>query len=307
MRILIHTPEAEAWREALVMQLGDAPFDAEIVTTETAGELPADYLIAWKPPASLLAAQDSRLKAIFNAGAGVDALLANPELPADVPIVRLRDAGMGEMMGDYLLYALLHFQRDMDHYRAQQQAQHWQEQPLADKSAWPVGILGLGTLGSVAGRWVHRCGYPVRGWSRAPKNLDGIDSFHGDAGLDKMLADSRMLFNLLPDTPATRGLLNERRLRRLMPGAVVVNAGRGATLVADDLLKLLDEGHLRGALLDVFAEEPLPATHPLWHHPRVIITPHVAAPTPPGPGAEQFAADLLALARGERVETVARD
>lgn len=306
MRLLIHAPRADEWRDALAAALAQARPEAEILTTREAGEVPADYLIVWHPPASLLACQNSRLRAIFNAGAGIDALLANPSLPAQVPILRLRDAGMGEMMGDYLLYATLHFHRNLDRYRLDQAAQRWAEQPLEEKEAWPVGILGLGTLGRVAGDCLRARGYPVKGWSRTPKTFEGIESFHGEAGLAAMLEGSRVLFNLLPETPATRGLLNEARLRCLPRGAVVVNAGRGATLVPEALLRLLDEGHLRGALLDVFPEEPLPAGHPLWTHPGVIVTPHVAAPTLVGPGAEQVARDLLALERGEHVPVCPR-
>lgn len=301
MRILIQAPEADAWREALTARLEPAIEGVEVLTAERDGLLPADYLVVWKPDEALFEAQNGRLRAVFNAGAGIDALLANPSLPAEVPIVRLRDAGMGEMMGDYLLYATLHFHRNLDRYRLDQAAQRWAEQPLEEKSAWPVGILGLGTLGRVAGDCLRARGYPVKGWSRTRKTFEGIESFHGEAGLAAMLEGSRVLFNLLPETPETRGLLDEAQLRCLPRGAVVVNAGRGATLVPEALIRLLDEGHLRGAMLDVFPEEPLPADHPLWSHPKVIVTPHVAAPTPVGPAAEQVARDLLALERGETV------
>ncbi|ARS53296.1 2-hydroxyacid dehydrogenase [Kushneria konosiri] len=305
MRILIHAPEAKRWQAALTRELHPILPEADIVTTQDVGEGPADLLIVWKPTASLLACQDDSLKAIFNAGAGVDALLNLPDLP-DVPIVRLRDAGMGMLMADYALYGVLHFYRDMDRYHRQQTDQHWQEQPLADRSNWRVGILGLGTLGQVCAQRISAQGFEVQGWSRSPKHLEGIDTHHGDDGLTTFLNTSRIMVSLLPDTPETRGLLNAQRLAQLPEGAVVINVGRGTTLDPDALLALVDSGHLRGAMLDVFPEEPLSPQHPLWQAPGVIITPHIAAPTDVNAGARQFAADLLALTQGEPIDTVDR-
>ncbi|RKR06777.1 glyoxylate/hydroxypyruvate reductase A [Kushneria sinocarnis] len=300
MQILIHAPDAEQWRQHLARHLPRA----SLLTTEQEGEQPADYLVVWQPPRSLFEAQDERLRAILNTGAGVDALLANPALPRGIPLVRLQDAGMGESMSDYLLYGLLHFHRGMDHYHRQQHEQRWQEHPLEEKAQWPVGIVGLGTLGRVAARRVAALGYPVQGWSRSPKTLDGMTCHHGEAGLNRLLAESRVIFSLLPDTPETRGLLDHERLGRLPEGAVVINAGRGSSLVLDDLQALLESGHLRGALLDVFPEEPLPAGHPLWQQPRALITPHIAAPTPIATAARQIADNIAALERGDTVETV---
>lgn len=303
MRILIHAPEARRWQEILTRELQPVLPGVEVVTTQEAGEGPADILVVWKPPASLLACQDTSLKAIFNAGAGVDALLGLPDLP-DVPIVRLRDAGMGTLMADYALYGILHFYRDMDRYRRQQQDCRWQEQPLADRRDWRVGIVGLGTLGQSCAQRIRAQGFEVQGWSRSPKHCEGIDTHHGEAGLTALLNTSQVIFCLLPDTPETRGLLSKQRLSQLPEGAVVINAGRGSTLDPEALLALIERGHLRGALLDVFPDEPLPAQHPLWHDSRVIVTPHVAAPTDVSEGARQFAADILALTRGEPLDTV---
>ncbi|OHV13845.1 2-hydroxyacid dehydrogenase [Kushneria phosphatilytica] len=300
MLILIHAPDAEQWRAELARHLPEAT----LRTTAQDGEQPADYLVVWQPPQSLFKAQDKRLRAILNTGAGVDALLDNPALPRNVPLVRLRDAGMGDAMGDYLLYGLLHFHRGMDHYQHQQREQCWQEQPLEEKSRWPVGIVGLGTLGQVVARRIQALGYPVQGWSRSAKTFDDLTSYHGDEGLNQLLESSRVIFSLLPNTPQTRDLLDHERLGRLPRSAVVINAGRGSSLVLEDLQALLDTGHLRGALLDVFPEEPLPADHPLWQHPRVLITPHVAAPTPIAPAAQQIAEAIAALERGDTVETV---
>lgn len=300
MRVLIHGPDSAAWREALTARLPDA----EVLTSEHDGAQAADYLVAWQPPAALLEAQGRRLKAILNLGAGVDALLANPALPRHVPILKLRDAGMAATMADYVHYGVLHFQRGFDCYLAQERTRTWQEQPLDAKRDWPVAVLGLGAIGSHVARHLAGHGYPVCGWSRSPKRLEGIVCHHGDDGLDAALGTARVLVNLLPGTATTRNLLDGARLARLPRGAAVINPGRGSTLDLEALTAALDENRLRGALLDVFPEEPLAANSPLWSHPKVRITPHVAAPTPLAEAADQVAANIARLERGEAVEAV---
>jgi glyoxylate/hydroxypyruvate reductase len=265
MRVLVHIDEAETWREALAQRLPDA----EILTSDNDRDTPVDYLAVWKPPEALLKNQP-RLKGIVNLGAGVDALLNNPGLPRDVPIVKLRDAGMGPLMADYVRYGVLHFQRDFDRYRTQQADRRWHEQPLTDKTDWPVGILGLGAIGAHVATSLADDGFPVHGWSRSPKTLDGVTCHHGDEGLAALLGAVTTLVTLLPDTPSTRHIINADTLARLPAGASLVNPGRGTLIDEAALLAALgggpDEGRLRGALLDAFPEEPLPANSPLWSH-----------------------------------------
>ncbi|MGP9551735.1 MULTISPECIES: 2-hydroxyacid dehydrogenase [unclassified Halomonas] len=305
MKIVVHIDEAEQWQAALAEALPQAT----VVTSEAPADerKGADYLATWKAPAHLLQEQ-TQLKGIINLGAGVDYLLKTPGLPSDVPIVKLRDAGMGELMADYALYGVLHFYRSMDRYLEQQHSATWQPQAVVEKSHWPVGVLGLGAIGAFVASALQQAGFPVLGWSRSPKQISGVHCFHGDEGLTELLGQVHSLITILPDTAATQHILNAERLAQLPKGASVINPGRGSLIDEQALLDALGSadqpGHLRGALLDVFHEEPLPANNPLWQHPKVIITPHMAAPTPLNDAIDQVIAYLHAFEAGEKLATV---
>ncbi|MGY6566866.1 MAG: 2-hydroxyacid dehydrogenase [Halomonadaceae bacterium] len=305
MRILLHIDDIEAWRDALAERLPDA----EIVTADDPADKrrDADYLAVWKPSEALLAEQ-TRARGIVNLGAGVDALLNNPALPAGVPIVKLRDAGMAELIGDYVRYGVLHFQRDFDRYRRQQAQREWHEHSVADKRDWPVGVLGLGAIGAKVAAMVAADGFPVHGWSRSPKSLDGIVCHHGDEGLIELLGQVRTLVLLLPGTHSTRHIIDARALAALPEGANLINPGRGSLIDEAALLEALgegeQEGRLRGAILDAFPEEPLPESSPLWRHPRIWVTPHMAGPTPLGEAVDQVAEAIRAFEAGDEVESV---
>lgn len=305
MKIVVHIDEAAEWQQALA----DAFPDAQVVTSDAPADQRqnADYLAVWKAPAHLLEEQ-TQLKGIINLGAGVDYLLKTPGLPTDVPIVKLRDAGMGELMADYVLYGVLHFYRSMDRYAAQQQHANWQPQHVVAKSQWPVGVLGLGAIGRYVADVLHQAGFPVLGWSRSPKQITGVRCYHGDDGLDELLGQVQTVVTILPDTAATRHILDAERLAKLPDGASVINPGRGSLIDEQALLEALGNdsqpGHIRGALLDVFEEEPLPDEHPLWQHPRVLITPHMAAPTPLSDAIDQVIDYVKAFEAGETVTTI---
>lgn len=305
MKVLVHIDDAEQWRDALAERLPDAEVFTSSAPAEKRRE--ADYLAAWKPSAELLG-EPERLKGIVNLGAGVDALLGNPGLPEGVPIVKLRDAGMAELIGDYVRYGILHFQRDFDRYRRQQAHCDWHEHAVVDKADWPVGVLGLGAIGAKVATMVAADGFPVHGWSRSPRSLDGITCHHGETGLDALLGQVRSLVLLLPDTPATRHVIDTAALARLPEGASLINPGRGTLIDEAALLDALgdgeQEGRLRGALLDAFPAEPLPDESPLWSHPRVWVTPHMAGPTPLGEALDQVAEALRAFEAGEPLDTV---
>jgi glyoxylate/hydroxypyruvate reductase A len=256
------------------------------------------FVACWNPPPGFFAPL-AALRAVFALGAGVDRLLARDDLPSSVPIVRLRDAGMAEQMAEYALLGVLMRQRHLVDYRLQQQRAEWRRHPPIARGALRVGVLGLGEMGGAVARTLAALGYAVAGWSRTPKAFDGVDCRHGETGIDALLTRSDVLVNTLPSTAGTRGLLDHGRLSRLPRGAFVVNASRGDQLDAAALRDLLDAGHLSGALLDVFASEPLPADDPLWRHPRVTITPHAAATTLPGPSVRQVADNIRRLLRGE--------
>ena len=239
-----------------------------------------DYALVWRPETGFLASLPS-LKLILSLGAGVDHLLGDPQLPRHIPIVRLVDPHMTDAMSEYVILQVLRLhRRDLD-YRAQQEAGIWRELDQQNAAEQRVGILGLGELGQDAAKKLKALGFDVAGWSRSEKNLGGIASYAGAAGFAPLLSRSEILICLLPLTTETEGILNASTLALLPRGAALVNAARGAHLVEEDLLAALASGQVSAAVLDVFRQEPLPADHPFWRHPRVILTPHVSAFTNP--------------------------
>jgi len=308
MRIIVSHPEAgggHAWHRALAARLPDARIAVAPGTPDAtpesvaADDFHADYAVGWAPPADFFARQP-QLQAFFSMGAGVDNLLRHPGLPATLPVVRLEDAGMGALMSDYCLHALLGIAGRHDAYAAQQARREWDDraQPLA-RAELPVGVFGLGVLGARVARHLAAAGFPVRGFSRTPKAIDGVETMHGAPQWHAFLSATRVLVLLAPRTPETEDAIDADALARLQPGGWVVNVARGALVVDADLLAALDSGRLAGAVLDVFREEPLPASHAFWHHPRIRVTPHVSAPTLVEASAEQVAAKLAAIARGD--------
>jgi glyoxylate/hydroxypyruvate reductase A len=262
----------------------------------------ADIAIVWKPPAALFDEQ-RQLKLIFNLGAGVDALLALPNLPREATLVRLEDAGMAPALAEYVLTAVLRVYRGFDRYAQQQRDANWQPLPLADKRDVTIGVLGLGVIGGAIAQCLRDHGFAVRGFARTPKTLPGIDCRHGslqslDGAFGQFLDGLQVLVSVLPLTDDNAGVLNARSLARLAAGAHLINVGRGAHLVDADVLQLLDGGQLGAVTLDVFATEPLPAGHGYWRHPRVLVTPHVSAVTELEPAVTQIADKLAAWLRG---------
>ena len=256
-----------------------------------------DYALVWKPPARLLRDLGS-VKAIFNLGAGIDSLTGSGTLPAGVPVVRVEDAGMAEQMSEYVVHAVLRQYREFDAYAEAQRARLWRPRARRDKRGFGVGILGLGVLGSAVAAALQPFGFPLAGWSRTRKTVAGVDSYAGSAELDAFLARCQLLACLLPLTRETRGMLDRRTLAKLPVGAYLVNVARGGLLVDADLLALLDQGRIGGATLDVFHDEPLPAEHAFWHHPRISITPHVSAVTLVEQSVAQIAAKITRLEAG---------
>ncbi len=239
-----------------------------------------EYALVWQPEPGVLA-RLPKLRLIVGLGAGVDHLLRDPELPRHIPIMRLVDPYMTDAMSEFVALQVLRLHRQDLDYLAQQHAREWRELEQKNAAERPVGILGFGTLGQNAGRKLKSLGFPVAGWSRSAKAVAGFEMHAGAAGLDALVAASEILVCLLPLTAATEGILNAGLLARLPHGAGLVNAGRGGHLVEADLIPALDSGQLSGAVLDVFREEPLPPDHPYWHHPRILVTPHIAAETHP--------------------------
>ncbi|WP_315729175.1 MULTISPECIES: glyoxylate/hydroxypyruvate reductase A [unclassified Bradyrhizobium] len=257
----------------------------------------AELAVCWKPQAGALAAMPN-LKLIHSIAAGVDNILADPSVP-DRPVCRIVDPDISVAMTEFVLWSTLYFHRDFDRVIDNARTGAWHRYAQRAPQDTRVGILGLGTLGTDAARRLVDLGFSVSAWSRSAKTADGIRTFSGAAALDAFLGEVDILVSLLPLTPSTLGLLNAERLSRLPKGAALVLCSRGEHLIADDLVALLRTGHLRGAVLDVFEREPLPADHPLWREPGVLVTPHMAAIASWTVIAQQIVENVRRLKRGE--------
>ncbi|MCF8210859.1 MAG: glyoxylate/hydroxypyruvate reductase A [Rhodoferax sp.] len=296
MQVIYYSADQDA--AAWVPGLQAALPQAEVRLWQPGAPL-ADYAVVWKPPQQLLDEQ-THLKALFNTGAGVDALM-KLQLPAGVPVIRLDDAGMSVQMAEYVCHAVIRHFREFAGYEADMGAGKWSFRKPRSRLDFPVGVLGLGVLGQRVARSVAQFDFPVNGWSRTAKALPGVRSFAGNEQLEQFLSASRILVCLLPLTRETENLLDAKRLSCLRPGGYVVNVARGAHLVDADLLSLLESGHLAGATLDVFRVEPLPKGHPFWQHPKITLTPHTSARTLRTESIAQIAGKIAAVERGERV------
>ncbi|MBH2982654.1 glyoxylate/hydroxypyruvate reductase GhrA [Serratia marcescens] len=300
MNIIYYHPlfNAQEWLAGIKQRLPQA----EIREWQRGDERPADYALVWRPPHEMLANRRD-LKAVFALGAGVDAILDQERkhpgtLPAGVPLLRLEDTGMAQQMQEYALSYVLRYFRRFDEYQALQQRQEWQPLDPHSLDDFTIGILGAGVLGQSVARKLTEFGFSVRCWSRSAKQIDGVQSFAGEAQRAAFLNGVKLLINLLPNTPETVGILNRELFAQLSSGAYLINIARGAHLVEADLLAALEQGQLAAATLDVFAREPLPQDHPFWRHPRVTITPHIAAITLPQQAMDQIAANIRALEAG---------
>jgi len=256
-----------------------------------------DVALVWRPPSGLLASLP-KLKLIAALGAGVDHVLADPLIPAGVPVVRLVDPYMTAAMSEYVQLQVLRLHRQDPVYLAQQREHVWRERPQPNAVGRRVGVLGMGELGRDAALKLSVLGFDVAGWSRTERRLPGIVCFHAAEGLRALLARSEILVCLLPLTPATEGILDARLFAGLPSGAAIVNCARGQHLVEADLVAALDSGQLSAAILDVFRDEPLPPQHPFWSDPRILITPHVAAATHAPTAAPVVADNVRRLRQG---------
>ncbi|MDC9622329.1 glyoxylate/hydroxypyruvate reductase GhrA [Xenorhabdus sp. XENO-7] len=301
MNIIFFHPSfnTDEWIQGIQARLPDA----KVRQWVSGDQEPADYALVWQPPYEMLANRQG-LKGIFALGAGVDAIFKqeskNPgTLPADVPLIRLEDTGMGRQMQEYAITSVLHYFRRMDEYKRYQEQRLWAPMAPHNRKEFVIGVLGAGILGrSVIGKLME-FDFNVRCWSRTSKQLDSVESFYGKEQLSDFLSGCKVLINLLPDTPDTRGILNLSLFSQLKSGSYVINLARGAQLVEQDLLVAIDKGYIAGATLDVFAEEPLSNMHPFWTHPRINVTPHIAANTIPEAAMDVICENIRRMARGE--------
>ena len=236
------------------------------------------YFSGFRPPPGFLKTLPN-LKAMFSLGAGVDGFLRDPELPR-LPLTRFVDPTLMHEMAQYVVMHVLIAHRDQRFFDAAQSESAWRQRMLARPSRdTRIGILGLGDIGGTIATSLLPFDFQLSGWSRSRKNIPGVKSFAGEAELPQFLAQCDYLVCVLPLTDDTRGIINAEMLAQLPKGAWVVNVARGAHLIEEDLIAALDSGHLAGAVLDVFQTEPLPEESPIWRHPKITATPHIAGIT----------------------------
>ena len=302
MEIIFYHPtfDTQYWIRELEKQLPGA----RVREWKAGDNQPADYALVWHPPVEML--QGRALKAVFALGAGVDSILSklrdHPDmLPLSIPLFRLEDTGMGRQMQEYAVSQVLHWFRRFDDYQALKLASRWQPLPEYRADEFTVGIMGAGVLGAKVAESLQPWGFPLRVWSRSRKSWPQVQSFAGQAELGGFLQGTRVLINLLPNTAETAGIINQTLLAQLPDESYVLNLARGVHVVEEDLLAALNSGKLKGAMLDVFSREPLPQESPLWAHPRVAMTPHVAAVTRPMEAIAYIAGTISRLERGESV------
>ena len=263
-----------------------------------------DYVLSFRPPPGLLKSLPN-LKAAFSLGAGVDGFLADGDYPKQVPLVRFVDDTLSREMAQFVIMHVLIHHRCQRLFDDAQPKREWRQMVLPRITEdTRVGILGLGEIGAFTAARLQELGFPVSGWSRTRKNLPGVKSFAGDGELHDFLAQADFVVCLLALTRQTRGILNAKAFASMPQGGFVINAARGPQLVVEDLIAALDSGHLSGAVLDVFETEPLPESSPLWRHPKITVTPHIAGISQPRVAA-QFVLDGIAkFERGEKPDNI---
>lgn len=274
MALLVHSwgDEDAEW----VRRLNEIAPEIDVRVWPDLGEgAEIDMLIVGSVPPGMFARLPN-LKAIMKLGAGVNNILDDPARPVGVPVARLVDPNLARDMTHWAIHALLHFHRRMPEYANLRERREWVNLGATDPENTRVGIMGVGAIGGAVAREMARLGFPVSGWCRTPKAIEGVTCYHGRDGLDEFLAVSDFMLCVLPLTAETEGIIDETLIAKLPRGAVVANMGRGGQQIEEDILAALESGQLSGAALDVFRQEPLPPESPFWGHPKVLMTPHAS-------------------------------
>jgi glyoxylate/hydroxypyruvate reductase A len=298
MALIFYSPinPADVWEAELKKHIPDLDFRR---WEEPGDPAEIDMALCWKPPAGGLT-KFPNLKVIFSLAAGIDHLMSDPDLP-DVPIVRMVEPTLTAGVAEYVTLHVLRHHKDQRRFEEQQKARVWQEYFAPPAWTRRVGILGLGEIGREAARMLTAVKFDVAGWSRTPKDVDGVTSFHGQDQFDEFLARTDILVCILPKTAATEGILNAALFAKLPRGASLINAGRGDQLVEQDLIDALDSGQISEATLDVFRAEPLPPDHPFWRHPKITVTPHSGGDPFADSAARVVAENIQRFRRGEKL------
>ena len=258
-----------------------------------------EFAIVWKHPRGILKKYPN-LKAILSLGAGVDHIISDPDLPEGLPIIRLVDKKLTHEMCLHSLHWVLHFHSDQYLYRSQQLKRQWIQQSSIQTEDRTIGIMGLGNIGRSIGELLVNQGFNVIGWGANKKSsITGIQYYFGQEQLSDFLSNTNILINVLPLTSNTANILTKNELSLLPKDSFIINIGRGGIINEDDLLALLDEGHIKAVALDVFAQEPLPENNSLWEHPSVYITPHIAGQSNPNSAAQTISENIHLIQKGE--------
>ena len=299
MAILFHCPwdNADQWLAALQSAL---PNDEFRIWPDVGDPGEIDFAMVWRIPPGALAGFP-KLLAISSLGAGVDALIADPELPRNIPIARLIDPLMADRMAEYVCATVLHYHLGLDRYDGQQARKHWQRHPTTDAKDRTVALLGLGQMGQRCAQHLSALGFNLLGWSRSAKEINGVRCSHGAESLQGVLQQASITVLLLPLTAQTENLLDMAAFDVMPKGSYLINCSRGEIVVCDDLLAVLENGRLAGATLDAFVQEPLPGDGPFWVHQKVRVTPHIAALSAPDTAALVLADQVRRARNGQRL------
>ena len=293
---------AELWSQELRKAL---PEDIDVrLYPELGNAEEIEFALCWQAKPGMLARLPN-LKLIFSMAAGFDHVLQDPQRPSNVPIVRIIDNTLSTMMSEFAAYAVLGFHRYMPAFHADQRNKVWGRRWPQYTPETHIGVLGIGAIGTDVAQKLQALGFQVHGWSRTKKSLDGVICHAGESGLFEMLPQCQQIVSVLPLTAETEGIINNRTIAALPQGAYITNIGRGGHVVDEDLLAALESGHIAGAFLDVFNEEPLPTEHSYWDHPNVIITPHIAGEIVPQSCAHSIATNIRRYRSGEQVQGIA--
>lgn len=273
--IIFENKDSKPWENLLKEKLPDTLIE---VYPNVKDNSAVDFVICWKPKTGILD-QFPNTKVIQSVGASIDHITNSQNINRNTVITRIIDAQLSSDMWEFLLTVVLSQIKNIPNYATQQKLKIWKQHEYKSINNTTISILGLGSIGGLVAKNFANLGFKVKGWSTSKKEISTIQSFTGENELDKFLEKSNFLINLLPLTKKTKGILNAKTLQKLTKGTFLINVGRGKHLIEEDILKLIDNSHLSGALLDVFNEEPLPENHPFWNHPKIQITPHIASLT----------------------------
>ncbi len=291
----IDTPRKTWWLEQLQQLLPEL----DCRPWETPGDVnDIEIAVVWKQPAGSLQ-RFPNLKCIVSMGAGIDHVLADPHLPANVPLIRTTGADLTLRMREYVCLQVLKLHRGSNDLEVAQHQKKWRPVITPPAHERCVGIMGLGKLGSDAARQLATMGFNVSGWASSQHDIKNVTTFTGSAQRDRFLQQCEILVCMLPLTSLTRNILDQALFSTLPKGASIINVARGEHLVEEDLLEALDKGHLQHATLDVFRSEPLPQSHPFWSHPQISVTPHVASIVDPVSGGQEIANNIRRFINGE--------